>query len=533
MANLSTNISQFIKNLNPFSVRGTGSPLGHINTDRHRELYFTEYTTLEEQDYDNLQAARNACHKLYHRGGVARAVSRVFIEGVIGQGIKLNSTVHSLKKVKGIYPLNEEVNKKIVDDWEDWGRAVTTNGKLSLHRLTQKILHSIIESGEVYILQSNRPPRNLNGRCRPKPPGKQIQYSLSVIEPDMIDEKYDWGTLNQATGERWIDGIKYDRDDVPVSYAIKVYSTKDHYETYEYDANNIIALRMEDLSRPNSLHSWPWLTSVVKTISNMDAYYTSQLVHAKNNAAVTTWMIKEGGGKGGGFADEYGGTTSTPSVHVKNNFGSVRDAPPNTKSIHERPQVAATQITPFLTAGWQEVAAAVGVSYETLKLEYSNANFASTIRGNLKDTERFRNIRQFLIEEFLEVIYLQWLKYYLLTNPFEKIRKKPNLVSAFDYAHNWSPKEPTQIDPAKAAMAAQRAMDMGIVSRTTVAKMMGHNLLEQWDEVLAETVQADKRGIKLQPLGQIPVNSPVSAESVISPQETKGNKQEQPQLDDE
>lgn len=487
---------------NFFTKLGFGSATGgSINPPSNRRQRTRGYVKLEPeqaQQISSLDYARNFSHNLFINSATAKAVGRAFRSGVIGSGIKLRSELRHKNKDRksGTYKLNTVVNEKIVNDWEKWGRTATVDGELSWHKLTRKVLSTIIESGECYIRLLDIAPSNES-----KGIYSNIPFSMQLLESDMVDETYG-GPITENSGEYWMDGIKYDRFNKPLAYAFKIV-VRGLYETRVFDARNTLHLYVADEVRPNARRGWPWLTNVLTVIDRLDAYLATQLLHAESNAAINTYVIPDPTMADPVFEDDQ--NPYNDLVEQGNRGGGVRILPAGSQVV-ERPQIASQQIDQFATASLRQVAAGVGLTYESISLDYSRSNFSSSRMGNLSNGDRFDEIRKFLIEEFFDVAYRRWLRAYLLTSPF------PNSPSEKieDYQHSWVSKKTPHVEPVKAVVASEKLHNLGIISKSTIAQDFGYDLDSEMKQMALDDKTAKLR-------------EPLNKDNSVNDQRSSGN----------
>ena len=429
---------------------------------RQRVKGYTKLDPETSQRSYSLDYSRNFSHNLFVNSAPAIAVGNAFRHGVLGSGVRLRSEVKNKHKDRttGQHKYNERANERIEKDWKKWGKCCTVDGLLGWHEFSRKTLNTIIESGEAFIIMYDIAPEN-----RIKGIKSNIPLSFQLLEGDMVDETYA-GEITNA-GDYWIEGIKYNKFGRPLSYAFKVV-VNGLYETKIYDARNILHLFMADKLRPNARRGFPWLTPVVSTIDKLEAYMSSMLLYMEQSSSVNTYIVPEAG-----VGDTQGPQPEElyESVHNESNRGGgIRVLPPGS-SVIERPQVGAAQLDPFIQASLRTVAMAVGLTYEALTLDFSKTNFSSGRLSNLVNTDRYNEVRTYLIENMFDVIYEKWLKAYLLTKPFDSLPSE----NPEDYNHTWSIKKQQYIDPTKALNASKTAYELGIVSKSTLAEDHGYD----------------------------------------------------------
>lgn len=425
--------------------------------------------TGDEAQAESLVNLQNFSHFLFLNSPLAKAVAQVFRLGVIGTGIHLTSEIKRKNSTKDsesnlVYKLNKKANRQIEEDWERWGRTATVDGQHSWFEVTRKVLSTIIESGECFVMFHNVEARNpLLGRQLYGQSNKPINFSMSIIEGDACDHTYT-GSQTEG-GDYWEMGILYDKWGVPKRYAFKV-KINGYYETREYDAKQVLHLFMRDSLRPGTRRGYPWITSVRHVVDMAEAFMKVQLKHAEQSASVSTYVIPPVTEDDAQGFDE----SEYADILEAGNTGGGTRLLPNGSTVVEKAQIPASALEPFITAAEQQIAIAVGITYEGLTSDFSRSNFSSARMGTIVNAERFGELQTFLINKFIEVVYEKWVAAYLLTNPFKGL---PDDVSF--YNHSWSTRVWPAVEPNKAMEAAVAKVEMGIASKSSVARDFGYN----------------------------------------------------------
>ena len=487
----------------------SGSSVNPPVNNRQRMKGGVTLTPEQSQQRANLDYVRNFSHNLFINSAVARSVGRVFRLGVIGPGIELRSEVRRRNKDRktGVYKFNDDLNEQITDDWNDWGRACTVDGQLSWYECTRKALTTMLESGDCFVRFYSVPAENTAIRYR-----SPIPFSLQLLESDMLDSNHS-GQVSDPN-EYWKDGIKYDRFGRPLAYGFRVI-VRGNYETVEVPANEVIHLYLRDELRPNSRRGWPLLTSVIGVVDRMETYMATQLLHAEQNAAVSTYLIPPDYGNSAPPLGDEGDDPYADVVNRGNRGGGVVPLAPGTQVI-ERPQIAATQLDPFVTASLQQIAAAVGVTYEALALDFSRANFSSSRLATIMNSERFNELRQFLEREFFEVVWHRWLELTLLRPEYQRQSQDPA-----DYHHSWAHKRLPYVDPQKSIAAAKLAYDLGLASLETLSHDNGYDFESEMRKRAQNNTLLEELGIELlseKDDGDIPTSSDDSEQGQTGPE---------------
>lgn len=453
--------SNFLKGITDFLKNGTkAGPLDSNRGSRQAAKASFRFTPEQSQSANlSLIEAQNFSHDIFLNSNFGRSIGRSFRQGVLGDGLKLRSEVRNKTADKnGVHKPKDIVNKRIQRDWAKWGRAVSRCGQLSWHELCRLVLSTMIESGEVFIRLYDIAPENLSKGVKKR---GGIPLTLEVLEGDMVDEKKT--NIVDEAGNYWIQGIKFSPDGHPLAYAFRV-MVNGNYETREFPSSNVLHLFMRDEQRPSTRRGWPWVTASRHLTDQADAFVKAQLIHAQNSAAPNAYVIQAPESQAVAPTEEadYSGIEELPSA------AGTTVRLPHGSTVVEPKQIVAGGLEPYLVATQQLVAMGIGVTSDELSLDSSRQNFSGLRAGGIKNAGRFSEIRSFITENFYDVVYrVWWLPRYLLT-----VKEKDWSIDPDDYPFSWSYKHPPYIEPVKQLEAHQKAYELGIVSKSTVAHDM-------------------------------------------------------------
>ena len=145
-----------------------------------------------------------------------------------------------------------------------------------------------------------------------------------------------------------------------------------------------------------------------------------------------------------------------------------------------------TALEAFMRYMLREMAAGVGVSYESLSRDYSQSNYSSSRLALLDERSLWRVLQGWLIRDHLAPIYRSWLDaavlsgvvqipdYFRRREHYQKVRFKPR---------GWS-----WVDPAKEVQAYAAAVANGFMSRSDVIASIGNG---QDREDVDKAIRAD------------------------------------------
>lgn len=469
-----------------FSGWGSGGAITPPANARQRMRATVRLEPEQTQAPPNIEQAQNTAHSLVLNTSIGESVCRAFRNGVIGKGVQLRSEIRrkNRDRATGEFKLNTEANEHIVKEWNQWGRCCTTDGQLSWVAACKKIVTAIVEGGECFVLFYDIAPYNdvKNITC-------DIPFSFRILEADNLDTTYA-GTTQEGT--YWLEGIKYDYDDRPIAYAFKTWR-ETAYETRIFDSRNTLHLFLADKTRPQTRRGWPLLTPVLGVIDRAEAFMATALAHAEQNCAVNTYIVPDPQTAEPAEQEDYDAV-----AELSNRGGGIKILPPGSQVV-EKQQIGSSSVTDYIFASKQSVAEAVGLTYEGVTGDHTRSNFSSSRMSNIIDVERFEEFRQYLEEDFFEVCYRRWLRAFLLVSPHANALPK----NANQFPHSWSYKHRPYVEPAKAAMAAKTMYELGIVSKSTLARDFGidfeSELKQQQLDLKAEEPLVEARQ-KLMPL---------------------------------
>ena len=472
---------------------------------RQQLILQTRYTPEDSQKGMSLERSQNVSHDAAIYSAVGKAVARSIRLGVIGSGINLRSEIkrRNANRETKEKKLNDRLNTAIEAAWKEWGQACSLDGLHSWHVMTEKMLTSMVVSGDCFIRLHNIPAENRVTGYKSK-----VKFSIEVVEGDMIDTNYH-GQINSDSDQYWLGGIKYDKYNRPLTYAVKVIQ-RGVYNTALIPAREMIPVRMDGELRPNSRRGWPWITPVAFTPDRMETVLKAHAGHTESAAAYNTYLVPpEHSGYDAPFEDETEeerekreqaiGKQYQNIIDSGNRGGGFKVLPAGTE-VKERTQIPPSQIDEFVLVMLRQVSLAIGVTYERLALDFSKSNFSSSRLSSIMDSERFSEIRKVLTNEVFDVIFKRWLTKLLLT---DKFRQESQDLS--EYEHTWTVKKQSSVDPQKSIAAASMAYKLGIVSKETIATELGYDYPSEQKTRVKNQDFEDSLGLK----------QPVTAKEVI------------------
>jgi len=339
----------------------------------------------------SLRMLRARSRALTRDAGYAKRAKRIIQNNVIGSGIGLQARVSTARGT-----LNERTNDEIEALWNDWCRAeyCHTGGTMHFADLERACVGQVFEAGEVFVRKHFRA---LNG--------SPVPLALELIEAERIADE-----LSAAAGLSNVVRMGVEVDDFyrPLTYWIrKLHPGEFRLSVFRTDeiervpAELIHHLRIVD--RWPQTRGEPWLHAVARRLNDMDGYSEAEIVAARGAASYMATIETSG---------EYGTETGEEdgSKEVVIEPGIVERLGPGEKLNMHSPNRPNQAMDPFMRMMLREVAAGVGVSYESLSRDYSQSNYSSSRLALLDDRDLWRALQTWFIRSFRLPLHRVWLQ---------------------------------------------------------------------------------------------------------------------------
>jgi len=240
-----------------------------------------------------------------------------------------------------------------------------------------------------------------------------------------------------------------------------------------YTQNQLLYIPAVDIVHLYLVERWPqtrgtpWLHSVLKKLRDMGGYVNSEIVAARAAANIVGFVQRE-------IVDDGDLENDGKPIpkYLRSEPGMFQRLLPGEKFEGFTPSRPNSNIDAFMRYMLREVAAGVGVSYETLSRDYSQSNYSSSRLALLDDRDQWRVLQTWLIEKFLKPIFCDWLDHAVLSG-------RLNLPGYFENKERYQtvrfkPRGWSWVDPAKEVTAYINARNAGFMSDSDVVAAMGN-----------------------------------------------------------
>lgn len=461
--------SQKNKNLVRNFIGARASRMNHFNTTfaRINEQLRTDYIAL------TLRA-----RELYKNNETVKSYVDLMIRSVFGStGFILNCTAYNEDGTSDIV-----ANDIIENHWYNYmtsiKKYVCANHQLTGLDFDKQILFNLLIDGEVFIRKI-------------KDPKSKYGIRFQLIDSLDIDVLYNVEYLQDGT--KIVMGIKVDQHYKPISYFMRKSNSANYYltgERVEIPADEIIHIYRQQFC--NQCRGFTPLSSVLLTLNSIEEYKHAEVSAAILNSAFMGIWIQNSGNNA---IDEYDQSEVDQQGDIATELqGNVfRFAPKNHTLQQIQSQHPNSNIKQFLKCLLKGISAALGMSYNKINSDVSQTSYSSLRQANIEDQLTVKQLQTFLIENWKNIQYAEWLKYLLLSDltnlPYSKIDKF--------MIHDFQGRNFQYLSPKEQLAAIQIRLSLGLSSPIEEIHNLGkspQDVLNSWAKYLQ---MLKDRGLKM------------------------------------
>jgi len=416
-----------------------------------------------------LTQLRSRSRQLMRDAPYAKRARVIIVNNVVGAGVGLQAQVGTTRG-----NLNSRINAGIEEAWRVWTRADSchTGGALAFADFERTCLAEVVTAGEVFIRKHFR-----------KFGQSKIPFALELIEAERMADEY---TQTQATGRADLRlGVEVDSYGRAIAYYVRerhpgelkfIAGSVDKY--VRVPADEIIHLRVID--RWPQTRGEPWLHAVLRKLNDADEYTTAELIAARMSANYFATVESPD-------ADPLPGSDlqADGQKQLQIEPGVIEQLAPGDALHFHTPNRPNTALDPFLRYMLREIAAGVGVSYESLSRDYSQSNYSSSRLALLDDRDLWRVLQQWWIRSFREPLHRDWMRAAVLSRAIPQIDLASYALNTEAYnAVTWKPRGWSWVDPTKEVAAYKEAVRAGFTTTSMVIAQTAGGL--DVEDVIAE-----------------------------------------------
>lgn len=398
---------------------------------------------------------RDRARHLERVNPIAAGVLDRCVENVIGTGIQIEPATES-----------EEFNKAASDWWEKWKQSCDVRGVLHFDAYQRMKFRSYLRDGDVGTVLvdagGSGKLQAIEGDYLKSPPGK-YQAGLTV------------------------DGIELNRNGAYRRFWISSVDEK-YKETYTpVGAGDFIFLA--NIDRFSDVRGTSNFKQTFELFDMIQGYYEGTVIASraatlfalliKKNNANKAWGSLGTGTNGAGDSQKIMGVES----------GMVKYLAPDEDVVQVKPDHPNQSFPEAIAAFVRPVGLKFGLPLEELLLDYSRANYTVSRAIKMK-IQRVADIwQQDFASRFVSRIY-QWALQKAINNGEIEVAA-PELP----WQHEWIPQPLPLVDPNKEIEAAKAAIELGVDTRSYVARGMGYKFTELCEQNERDEAKMKEHGL--------------------------------------
>ena len=422
-----------------------------------------------------LSTLRNRSRGMTRNNPWAKRAISAIVGNVVGEGIRPApmGTRNQVKKAKTL--------------WKNWAESTACDwyGKSTFYGLQAIIMHEIAEGGDVVVIRRRVQPTAEN----------PIPIKLQVLEGDQLDHFKDFGSYNNNSYCRM--GVQFTKDGILEGYWIFENHPTDGTNFYNQISSVFVpkedCIHIYEVLRSGQVRGIPTGVAAFIKLGDFSDYEDAQLLRQKIASCFVAFVSGD---------DE---TTTDPLErlepgiieHLKAGETITFGNPPPAENYSE-----------YSKKILQGIAAAYGITYEMLTMDYSNVNFSSGRMAKIDVSRSFRNLQYNMLVPQLCVPVWDWFM-------GAAIMAGQTSVKVICSCTDWTAPRVQQLDPTKETAARVLQIQAGLTTISECLREDGRDP-EEFFEEYAQDLE------RLKGLG-ITVSSIVLPTIIEEPQQNNSN----------
>ena len=419
-------------------------------------------SSADMESFASLTRLRDRSRALVRDNAHAKRAKALIQNNVIGCGIGMQSQI-----VNNRGRLLDEINSPIEQAWREWCKPDNCHigGTLHFAEIERLVVGECFEAGDVLLRL------HYTGRGA-------VPLSLEVIEPERLAAEWE---IKPAGGNLVRQGVEVDKFYRPVAYWIRTWHPGEvmlpmgaRDELLRVPADQIIHLKITE--RWPQVRGIPWMHAAIARLHQLGEFQDAAVIAARVGAE-KVMVLKET--EDGRLADSLGTPNNDGTLSWGSAKGQVDILPSGTDIADWQPNYPDTNYGPFVTAALRDVAAAFGVSYESLSRDYSTSNYSSSRLALLDDRDGWKVLQQWYIRAVRERLYPVWLQAALMARAIPGVSIEDYMLNRTKFeAVKWKPRGWSWVDPTKEVTAYKEAEKAGYITKADIIAATSSNDIE-------------------------------------------------------
>jgi len=403
--------------------------------------------------------------------------------------------------------LDKIANDLIEINWAEWSARADVRGVMDFAQMQRVAVMGAARDGDALL-------RIVRQRSLPN------GIALQLLEADRLDETLN-GQLSNGNAVR--QGVEINSFAQPVAYHIKTWHPGERYESRPAKVERVPAEEMIHCFLPmraEQVRGYTWFHAVLLRMQMLHAYEEAAVIAARVGAA-KMGVFKRSEEASGDLTQLSSGTDAKGIPQMSAAPGEFLELPMGYELQSWNPEYPHGNFESFLKACFRGVATGLDVAAHNLTGDMTDVNYSSARIAELSEREQWEVLQSWWLRTVTMRVYSAWLDSALLRGditfpiggkalPWEKLTK-------FARASRFQGRRWHWVDPAKEIEAAERAVALGLASRTEIAASQGREFEDVVDELAQEKALLEAAGLGSDV--KKPQSSPAAAEPSDDPGE--------------
>ena len=430
--------------------------------------------------YNDLRVLKTRSRDLYCNSPVVNNFVSLLQQNVVGhKGFTFKSKVLNSKNT-----VNAKVSRQIEDAWYDFCKAgnFDVTGQYGLVDALDIMTQSLAVDGEVLL-------KKVYGEGKY---GFQVQILHSEQLIVTKHETFDMGIKRNEYGK-------------PIEYCLTTQHPGEGLLRYVYEpANKIIhAYIPYQVGAPRGV---PMVSASMTTIKMLDEYRKAELVAARIEASKFIVYTQT---QPDDLDSEVAMESILPASSKANTItpGMAEVLPPGVDAKFMDPSHPNTAFDGFSRSLRKEIAAGLGLSYNSLYSDFENTSFSSMRAAFISERAFYRKIQALFIEKILQPIFDAFIDAAVLSG---KLKLEP-VLGSYDYYKtcDFIGKAYEFSNPVAEAEAQKIVVENRLMSRTQIAAERGTSYAAILEDIKNEQELEKSMGINFEVIPKSSILTPI------------------------
>lgn len=423
-----------------------------------------------------------------------KSIVRAFVRNVVGNGI---IPIPQARDAGG--NLLADLNKKALGlfwAWANDASACDAAREQTFWTMQALAERERVIAGQAFVVWSYAPYHRPDGSLDLRRP---VGLKMQMFETEQLDRN-----MTTHEGREVRGGIEIDDFGGAVAYHVYRRNPND-YMLPPFDSVRIPAervLRYKKKERVGSTHGVTDLAAVMQDIRDLGRVKDANLWRMIMEACIGL-IVKQNNPAGGtgsynmGMLPQAGGSDATGSGMPLTDMtpGMIAHLKPNEDVTALVPQAPGNQYDPFTQSVKRGIAAGAGVGFGQFTMDFTQGTYSGQRQEMLETRKEFEPLQELLAHSLVLPVWRLFYSLAILEGRLDvpDFAEDPARYTEAEYV---APPQPW-IDPEKEMNAWTKAIEQRVMDREEIAAMRGMRLLDVWDRLERESVEAKSRNLDL------------------------------------